>query len=164
MFVFFFFKQKTAYEMRISDWSSDVCSSDLVAVLCEDRHRDLVVPGDHEHPHHERQRRDRGEDEREHDDAPAPFLEEEPGIFDRKDLLGCGPEAGRSLGNGKGGRLHQNERSGTVMMSPGATGKLVDRSPPLMILSRRTVTLVVPPSRSEDHTYELQSLMRTPSA
>src|SRR3546814_3418344 len=29
MIVFFFFKQKTAYEMRISDWSSDVCSSDL---------------------------------------------------------------------------------------------------------------------------------------
>src|SRR3546814_6610214 len=28
-FIFFFFKQKTAYEMRISDWSSDVCSSDL---------------------------------------------------------------------------------------------------------------------------------------
>src|SRR3546814_4508744 len=34
VFVFFFFKQKTAYEMRISDWSSDVCSSDLAAVLC----------------------------------------------------------------------------------------------------------------------------------
>src|SRR3546814_3615783 len=30
LYVFFFFKQKTAYEMRISDWSSDVCSSDLV--------------------------------------------------------------------------------------------------------------------------------------
>src|SRR3546814_6531481 len=29
LFLFFFFKQKTAYEMRISDWSSDVCSSDL---------------------------------------------------------------------------------------------------------------------------------------
>src|SRR3546814_5440211 len=29
LFGFFFFKQKTAYEMRISDWSSDVCSSDL---------------------------------------------------------------------------------------------------------------------------------------
>src|SRR3546814_1473893 len=29
MFVFFFVKQKTAYELRISDWSSDVCSSDL---------------------------------------------------------------------------------------------------------------------------------------
>src|SRR3546814_11964370 len=30
LFLFFFFKQKTAYEMRISDWSSDVCSSDLL--------------------------------------------------------------------------------------------------------------------------------------
>src|SRR3546814_10821498 len=29
MLVFFFFKQETAYELRISDWSSDVCSSDL---------------------------------------------------------------------------------------------------------------------------------------
>src|SRR3546814_7967599 len=29
---FFFFKQKTAYEMRISDWSSDVCSSDLTVM------------------------------------------------------------------------------------------------------------------------------------
>src|SRR3546814_17504856 len=29
----FFFKQKTAYEMRISDWSSDVCSSDLLSTL-----------------------------------------------------------------------------------------------------------------------------------
>src|SRR3546814_6125851 len=28
--MFFFFKQQTAYEMRISDWSSDVCSSDLI--------------------------------------------------------------------------------------------------------------------------------------
>src|SRR3546814_19018789 len=32
---FFFFKQKTAYEMRISDWSSDVCSSDLWLLLPE---------------------------------------------------------------------------------------------------------------------------------
>src|SRR3546814_4434159 len=31
--VCFFFKQKTAYEMRISDWSSDVCSSDLIGPL-----------------------------------------------------------------------------------------------------------------------------------
>src|SRR3546814_4550770 len=31
--LFFFFKQKTAYEMRISDWSSDVCSSDLAITL-----------------------------------------------------------------------------------------------------------------------------------
>src|SRR3546814_2195701 len=36
---FFFFKQKTAYEMRISDWSSDVCSSDL---LSADQRRDAA--------------------------------------------------------------------------------------------------------------------------
>src|SRR3546814_1402680 len=35
--IVFFFKQKTAYEMRISDWSSDVCSSDLL-----DRRRDAL--------------------------------------------------------------------------------------------------------------------------
>src|SRR3546814_8104239 len=38
--MFFFFKQKTAYEMRISDWSSDVCSSDLL------RHSEVrILPG-----------------------------------------------------------------------------------------------------------------------
>src|SRR3546814_10884025 len=31
-YTLFFFKQKTAYEMRISDWSSDVCSSDLIGI------------------------------------------------------------------------------------------------------------------------------------
>src|SRR3546814_509432 len=39
---FFFFKQKTAYEMRISDWSSDVCSSDLAEGLSF--HRFCVEP------------------------------------------------------------------------------------------------------------------------
>src|SRR3546814_3077443 len=43
---FFFFKQKTAYEMRISDWSSDVCSSDL--------------PGMKRHREREAARKDRG--------------------------------------------------------------------------------------------------------
>src|SRR3546814_9390099 len=38
--VFFFFKQKTAYEMRISDWSSDVCSSDLVGDWRTKKHDD----------------------------------------------------------------------------------------------------------------------------
>src|SRR3546814_9009728 len=33
LFFFFFFKQKTAYEVRISDWSSDVCSSDLKGLM-----------------------------------------------------------------------------------------------------------------------------------
>src|SRR3546814_13096793 len=39
--LFFFFKQKTAYEMRISDWSSDVCSSDLAEVACDHNNSDL---------------------------------------------------------------------------------------------------------------------------
>src|SRR3546814_2698969 len=39
----FFFKQKTAYEMRISDWSSDVCSSDLEGVVVQAR--DQVLAG-----------------------------------------------------------------------------------------------------------------------
>src|SRR3546814_4486011 len=38
----FFFKQKTAYEMRISDWSSDVCSSDLLDLVA-DQHGDRAA-------------------------------------------------------------------------------------------------------------------------
>src|SRR3546814_4322176 len=45
-FVFFFFKQKTAYEMRISDCSSDVCSSDLSAAS----ELPMPVAGDAEYP------------------------------------------------------------------------------------------------------------------
>src|SRR3546814_3279031 len=40
----FFFKQKTAYEMRISDWSSDVCSSDLLG-RSPDVRREPALPG-----------------------------------------------------------------------------------------------------------------------
>src|SRR3546814_2426852 len=58
MLCFFFFKQKTAYEMRISDWSSDVCTSDLIK-----RHTDVKTrltlltaqppaPRQQHHPHH----------------------------------------------------------------------------------------------------------------
>src|SRR3546814_16693014 len=53
VFVFFFFKQKTAYEMRISDWSSDVCSSDL-------RRYDAAARGWREPSRHRRRRRGRG--------------------------------------------------------------------------------------------------------
>src|SRR3546814_9843502 len=46
LYVFFFFKQKTAYEMRISDWSSDVCSSDLCAHLLRvSKHRPKSAEG-----------------------------------------------------------------------------------------------------------------------
>src|SRR3546814_20061435 len=60
VYFFFFFKQKTAYEMRISDWSSDVCSSDL-------RHAEAQhQAGDEEQDHHAEQvadQRDRTGDE-----------------------------------------------------------------------------------------------------
>src|SRR3546814_5994982 len=52
MIFFFFFKQKTAYEMRISDWSSDVCSSDRHAgrrsatLHVDDDRRDLGEIGE----------------------------------------------------------------------------------------------------------------------
>src|SRR3546814_2797541 len=42
LFSFFFFKQKTAYEMRISDWSSDVCSSDLGSRRCRSSHPNTI--------------------------------------------------------------------------------------------------------------------------
>src|SRR3546814_2274471 len=51
LLVYFFFKQKTAYEMRISDLSSDVCSSDLttlaedVAVVADQDHEEAMVKG-----------------------------------------------------------------------------------------------------------------------
>src|SRR3546814_8709519 len=50
--LFVFFKQKTAYEMRISDWSSDVCSSDLAQRKAEfvDRTRHLVLKAAHPSP------------------------------------------------------------------------------------------------------------------
>src|SRR3546814_5252212 len=41
---FFFFKQKTAYEMRISDWSSDVCSSDLLPVASRTAVEAFIAP------------------------------------------------------------------------------------------------------------------------
>src|SRR3546814_3413520 len=44
---FFFFKQKTAYEMRISDWSSDVCSSDLLFEAMMSTNRTSFVPALH---------------------------------------------------------------------------------------------------------------------
>src|SRR3546814_5804492 len=56
---FFFFKQKTAYEMRISDWSSDVCSSDLAR-------KRQVARREHLRQQQDARRLDRGHREEEH--------------------------------------------------------------------------------------------------
>src|SRR3546814_19664240 len=77
-FFVFFFKQKTAYEMRISDWSSDVCSSDLAGTLAGDH----GLPSDNAQPQ----------------DVRAEDVQENHGP--------CGPqpsrEAGESGGDGGG--------------------------------------------------------------
>src|SRR3546814_7869876 len=58
--IFFFFKQKTAYEMRISDWSSDVCSSDLAHHLDDVEALDFVE----HHRRHVRRRQELQLDQR----------------------------------------------------------------------------------------------------
>src|SRR3546814_8975659 len=76
VFVFFFFKQKTAYEMRISDWSSDVCSSDLAVAL-----DDIEVDRDIDD-----QRRERGPHRR-----PGVLAREEAGVQYLDDDIGGQP-------------------------------------------------------------------------
>src|SRR3546814_10522714 len=101
---FFFFKQKTAYEMRISDWSSDVCSSDLSEFRAQPR-RAALGQADHRH------RADR-----------------------------VGPVAVQPPSSGAGrARPRRNSRSGR---------------------NRTGISGSSDSGRSEEHTSELQSLMR----
>src|SRR3546814_2458016 len=75
-FVLFFFKQKTAYEMRISDWSSDVCSSDLDAIMVvrsrESRHGGIALHCASSRPQH----RSQGLCRHERGTAPAPMADD----------------------------------------------------------------------------------------
>src|SRR3546814_4038981 len=107
--IFFFFKQKTAYEMRISDWSSDVCSSDLAGKVSNTK---IVVPVKRTQPI-ERDR-GRGAEVRREGDLPRPRKRCRRGDAARLDRA-------------------RAERIGAV----------------------------APDQRSEEHTSELQSLMRT---
>src|SRR3546814_3508272 len=68
--VLFFFKQETAYEMRISDWSSDVCSSDLRR---GDGYDDVQGPALHDEPEAEREHEgdDVGDDAEPHARKPG---------------------------------------------------------------------------------------------
>src|SRR3546814_6181095 len=115
--VFFFFKQKTAYEMRISDWSSDVCSSDLVA---------KIHPGSFRLDEHLRERGGIAE------------AEVEPLPRDRKDAVRRITDQRQQFGG---------DRRGVVEAERIARARLEGRQ-------RAEET------RSEEHTSELQSLMR----
>src|SRR3546814_2788287 len=110
---FFFFKQKTAYEMRISDWSSDVCSSDLGAGAGGGKRRPA-------------------------DPRRSAFFRARP--RDR----GPRPRAGRRGDDGYRGLLDATRpcRSG-LLVPVGRAARHADEP------------------RSEEHTSELQSLMRT---
>src|SRR3546814_7158908 len=109
MFFFFFFKQKTAYEMRISDWSSDVCSSDLRHIGRTDHDRNEPVTKSTHHGRHD--------NEEDHDQAVSRDQ-------DVPQVISLIQRRVRPIGN----------------MRPG--------------LTRRWIR------RSEEHTSELQSLMR----
>src|SRR3546814_5829996 len=118
-----FFKQKTAYEMRISDWSSDVCSSDL-----GDPRQDQTVPSDGDPEHLDRPV----------GDDPAHQLEVGPPELDHQSL-----ESGEHAQGGDDPRRGggQAESSHDDEVDRGTT----DRGQA---------------QRSEEHTSELQSLMR----
>src|SRR3546814_4105421 len=105
---FFFFKQKTAYEMRISDWSSDVCSSDLVSQA---------------------------------------LFSQRPGRY-RIDPAKVGPDP----------RL-RGGASGSLSMARGASRRLI-RGRLTRIFGFQT-HFGRKKARSEEHTSELQSLLRT---
>src|SRR3546814_1280488 len=81
LFLFFFFKQKTAYEMRISDWSSDVCSSDLRYVGEGERHRTGLV--DHAAPVRVGRRQAKAE-KAEHADGDGHIAHAQAGIDDQR--------------------------------------------------------------------------------
>src|SRR3546814_10748260 len=106
--MFFFFKQKTAYEMRISDWSSDVCSSDL-------------------HAH-----------------VALPVLPNDDRFLDLLQLLDLAVDLSRADAN-----------AARVQRGVGAP---VDDD--AVVLGQLDEVAVVPDVRSEEHTSELQSLMR----
>src|SRR3546814_5993007 len=126
LFFIFFFKQKTAYEMRISDWSSDVCSSDLA----DSNFGPPIIGADGATRETARsQRSDQGEfDRRYHVVAP--------GRSDRRDAV----------------VFARNILNAMIIGAPNTNNKATR----LKAVSKA----ITAPCRSEEHTSELQSLMR----
>src|SRR3546814_8441734 len=88
---FFFFKQKTAYEMRISDWSSDVCSSDL----------DIV-----DHPDHE--------ETAEYQHEPLPYRARHQQVDGNRHPDEPGPDRGQQREESHGHAAEQGDRKSVV--------------------------------------------------
>src|SRR3546814_9282813 len=124
--LFFFFKQKTAYEMRISDWSSDVCSSDLLPIA--DR------------------------------DPDAPSLWDSAENQRRTVALWRKLAARYADEPWVGGYDILNEPNWDFDGEGGGHGCKEQRNAPLTALLKRITSAIR--SRSEEHTSELQSLLR----
>src|SRR3546814_14602526 len=121
---FFFFKQKTAYEMRISDWSSDVCSSDLIYTLRfliriqPEKNGSIIMRRNSKHgAARKTMLRQRifptiepiaiapqpSDDRKKNRSVPRPA----PGIGVRHQLPTCGVHLGRASGGERGGQYGQ---------------------------------------------------------
>src|SRR3546814_4750348 len=135
MFEFFFFKQKTAYEMRISDWSSDVCSSDLGGVA-DARTGAGGRAGRGPCPDRARERRE------DHRQAGNRIGRDRPPTGD---VHPARPGAVRVPAQRRQGSVRPGDERGAILARAGGAGAGRE--------GRGSV-------RSEEHTSELQSLMR----
>src|SRR3546814_4863340 len=142
---FFFFKQKTAYEMRISDWSSDVCSSDLKAWSDEEDERiekrraeqNAFLRGGHIDPAKE---------------EAAALIEERDGIQPR------GHAARVMADNPKPARRRKivGDLRATVSQGERQIYRVADvRAAPALNLNSKTVHEPIVAVRSEEHTSDL---------
>src|SRR3546814_2124535 len=143
LYIFFFCKQKTAYEMRISDWRSDVCSSDLAAGA-DRRPRHCCVPGADLDPGDDAHLRAQDHRHLRRHHADAALHAEQP------DNLLPGP-------------LRPHDRAGIAPLTMLAELLPQQAFALLLVFVRLGSALMLMPGfgeRSEEHTSELQSLMR----
>src|SRR3546814_4918110 len=117
MCLFVFFKQKTAYEMRISDWSSYVCSSDLIGVTSPGSSTNIMV-----------------------------------NLLMAK--VGMSPNDVAIIGVGAGAGV-------VAAMKNNEVDAVVQADPATALLVAQGLAVVKVDTRSEENTYELQSLMRS---
>src|SRR3546814_7162887 len=129
--VFFFFKQKTAYDMRISDWSSDVCSSDL-------RARFPAAFHSHVAGHH-----------------PSFVVVRLVALSARIRVRPAGPARCTALFDGVDGHRPLSRRNQLSQRD-----EYMDRHRRPLSAAARDLPPLSPAARSEEHTSELQSLMR----
>src|SRR3546814_8860395 len=142
----FFCKQKTAYEMRISDWSSDVCSSDLTARIRMVVQKITILVDKADDDVERLPEICRTGFERAVNDWRAEHLDDDRwfAIFGRFSVLQV--------------RLPLHEHSGPKIHFPTVMQAMVDSAQRTAVLPFRIAIFVG--GRSEEHTSELQSLMR----